>query len=114
MCVFYTALSSFYASGDPPPLNSFPTRRSSDLTQIAAALENVLAFPLDDPSEIRDTLDDPGAIDLIRHFAAELNGRPRSEEHTSELQSHSDLVCRLLLEKKDVGARVEQLGLDTD
>src|SRR5947207_6729041 len=27
-------------------------------------------------------------------------GRERSEEHTSELQSHSDLVCRLLLEKK--------------
>src|SRR5260221_10810817 len=26
--------------------------------------------------------------------------RARSEEHTSELQSHSDLVCRLLLEKK--------------
>src|SRR5947207_7340837 len=30
---------------------------------------------------------------------AELN---RSEEHTSELQSHSDLVCRLLLEKKKI------------
>src|SRR5215469_1227688 len=27
-------------------------------------------------------------------------GRPRSEEHTSELQSRRDLVCRLLLEKK--------------
>src|SRR5438034_5297935 len=27
-------------------------------------------------------------------------GVERSEEHTSELQSHSDLVCRLLLEKK--------------
>src|SRR5260221_3746179 len=27
-------------------------------------------------------------------------GLNRSEEHTSELQSHSDLVCRLLLEKK--------------
>src|SRR5438034_3661550 len=27
-------------------------------------------------------------------------GHERSEEHTSELQSHSDLVCRLLLEKK--------------
>src|SRR5260221_7487241 len=27
-------------------------------------------------------------------------GEKRSEEHTSELQSHSDLVCRLLLEKK--------------
>src|SRR5438034_2137261 len=29
-----------------------------------------------------------------------LRQRFRSEEHTSELQSHSDLVCRLLLEKK--------------
>src|SRR6266511_5492225 len=27
-------------------------------------------------------------------------GRPRSEEHTSELQSRENLVCRLLLEKK--------------
>src|SRR5438034_8583192 len=30
----------------------------------------------------------------------EFVGQARSEEHTSELQSHSDLVCRLLLEKK--------------
>src|SRR5206468_11516626 len=29
-----------------------------------------------------------------------VRGNPRSEEHTSELQSRSDLVCRLLLEKK--------------
>src|SRR5215211_1210821 len=29
----------------------------------------------------------------------------RSEEHTSELQSHSDLVCRLLLEKKKTALR---------
>src|SRR5947207_4641266 len=29
-----------------------------------------------------------------------MKGSSRSEEHTSELQSHSDLVCRLLLEKK--------------
>src|SRR5437773_9613072 len=29
-------------------------------------------------------------------------GEVRSEEHTSELQSHHDLVCRLLLEKKKV------------
>src|SRR5260370_1513042 len=28
--------------------------------------------------------------------------RPRSEEHTSELQSHLNLVCRLLLEKKNI------------
>src|SRR5438034_9502063 len=33
-------------------------------------------------------------------FANSVNALERSEEHTSELQSHSDLVCRLLLEKK--------------
>src|SRR2546430_8891759 len=36
----------------------------------------------------------------------------RSEEHTSELQSQSNLVCRLLLEKKkDVGRRQPRLGI---
>src|SRR5206468_11289983 len=35
-----------------------------------------------------------------RHLSAAPVGRARSEEHTSELQSRSDLVCRLLLEKK--------------
>src|SRR5947207_12627388 len=49
------------------------------------------------------------AVALLREGAPALGGgerRPepvraqRSEEHTSELQSHSDLVCRLLLEKK--------------
>src|SRR5438034_6805956 len=34
----------------------------------------------------------------------------RSEEHTSELQSHSDLVCRLLLEKKNKLPRQEELA----
>src|SRR5438034_8682479 len=40
----------------------------------------------------------------IARYSLWREGRPadrtRSEEHTSELQSHSDLVCRLLLEKK--------------
>src|SRR5260221_9219992 len=35
-----------------------------------------------------------------RIIRARLVAPERSEEHTSELQSHSDLVCRLLLEKK--------------
>src|SRR5947207_8711406 len=35
-----------------------------------------------------------------KHDLEAPEGAPRSEEHTSELQSHSDLVCRLLLEKK--------------
>src|SRR5260221_4878878 len=43
-----------------------------------------------------------GALDPAREqgFEVELRASGRSEEHTSELQSHSDLVCRLLLEKK--------------
>src|SRR5205085_12365915 len=36
----------------------------------------------------------------LRRPAAPLPADPRSEEHTSELQSQSNLVCRLLLEKK--------------
>src|SRR2546427_7256873 len=55
------------------------------------------------PAENRVGLDD------LRHFLQSLlsqpladlgEGRARSEEHTSELQSQSNLVCRLLLEKK--------------
>src|SRR5438034_6408466 len=37
---------------------------------------------------------------------ADSGGDRRSEEHTSELQSHSDLVCRLLLEKKKKNKRI--------
>src|SRR5947207_11190175 len=40
---------------------------------------------------VRDLLDPVGVLGVHR----------RSEEHTSELQSHSDLVCRLLLETKN-------------
>src|SRR5438034_3944934 len=38
--------------------------------------------------------------DIQIQFLVESVTVTRSEEHTSELQSHSDLVCRLLLEKK--------------
>src|SRR5260221_2333298 len=41
--------------------------------------------------------DDEQVLSVMRQVKA----LGRSEEHTSELQSHSDLVCRLLLEKKD-------------
>src|SRR5438034_3933706 len=46
----------------------------------------------------------PGHAQVIPKAAArnilDVTADDRSEEHTSELQSHSDLVCRLLLEKK--------------
>src|SRR5688572_32704914 len=48
-----------------------------------------------------------GDLHLLRHLVEQRLGRrtrksllARSEEHTSELQSQSNLVCRLLLEKK--------------
>src|SRR5438034_7821640 len=68
------------------------------------------------PAELlpqRDALADP--FSLVKDAEAKVGGDVahggekapevgdlvnRSEEHTSELQSHSDLVCRLLLEKK--------------
>src|SRR5206468_10634410 len=53
----------------------------------------------------REIRDDPGDLAVFRTKAEPqrdgLSRRARrSEEHTSELQSRSDLVCRLLLEKK--------------
>src|SRR5437588_8213410 len=45
-------------------------------------------------------LSDTWARAAIPETYADQIGIGRSEEHTSELQSHSDLVCRLLLEKK--------------
>src|SRR5260221_5718690 len=55
--------------------------------------------------------DTPGSPEGIPFY--EVPASERSEEHTSELQSHSDLVCRLLLEKKNkisenVGPLLEQ------
>src|SRR5690349_24249780 len=42
----------------------------------------------------------PGLVAQVRARAEGPPGAGRSEEHTSELQSRRDLVCRLLLEKK--------------
>src|SRR5260370_18971414 len=39
-----------------------------------------------------------------------LRRTPRSEEHTSELQSHLNLVCRLLLEKKKKTIRIKNVS----
>src|SRR5436190_17398760 len=57
-------------------------------------------------SAARERTIDPGSLN--RRASAEITAgsfapsqrKARSEEHTSELQSHSELVCRLLLEKK--------------
>src|SRR5437773_8215960 len=61
----------------------------------------------------RDRRRDPGESPpaSARHLEVRyLAHVPRSEEHTSELQSHHDLVCRLLLEKKKKTARSAGAG----
>src|SRR5206468_9150838 len=96
----------------PRALPSFPTRRSSDLlgqrdarrarTDAAKKRRAVdhsrsgagkagTSAPCEPPSSLR-LMCAPAESGRRR--------RRRSEEHTSELQSRSDLVCRLLLEKK--------------
>src|SRR5438034_7736575 len=67
-------------------------------------LEPARAPGRDDPGRpVHRPAREPGDARTLRKVqdGARLGaGRSRSEEHTSELQSHSDLVCRLLLEKK--------------
>src|SRR5438045_4648571 len=76
-----------YSYADPPDLHSFPTRRSSDL-EVFDVVERALVAP------------DADAESVVRAGLRYLRAHPRSEEHTSELQSLRHLVCRLLLEKK--------------
>src|SRR5437667_557429 len=94
----YSLLSLFFfflMIRRPPRSTLFPTRRSSDLR--------------------RQALDD--AHDLVahhtggRHRLCRAESR-RSEEHTSELQSHHDLVCRLLLEKKKTQNQKQYVNTD--
>src|SRR5256885_10095356 len=58
-----------------------------------AALETYVPAPLADPGRARDLRSQPRR----RLEQAETADRGRSEEHTSELQSPCNLVCRLLL-----------------
>src|SRR5699024_11812045 len=102
--------SSLHTPAVTPRLHSFPTRRSSDLR----------LFP---PLRRVEVQTDALCIRTIQRVHRErladaprptagVSRRPgcmagRSEEHTSELQSRFDLVCRLLLEKKKNTIRVQ-------
>src|SRR5699024_12590258 len=96
--------SSLQAFGDHSVRHSFPTRRSSDLkvavgVPLAAVIDPALgALPLQHPALAALGADAAGV--LHQALGALALGEARSEEHTSELQSRFELVCRLLLEKK--------------
>src|SRR2546422_1087333 len=55
---------------------------------------------LSDPDWLLSVTETRDAPDLVAPYRFRLTAAPRSEEHTSELQSRLHLVCRLLLEKK--------------
>src|SRR5207249_11017300 len=95
-------------------LKSFPTRRSSDLSILRTRQNRIIllwlflttilncATPVIADAQERM----PSLIPTFSEIKDRTEGRasrardciPRSEEHTSELQSRFDLVCRLLLE----------------
>src|SRR5206468_7159506 len=91
--------------------HSFPTRRSSDLMLSRRSRTSMGTSPR--MARSRTALQRPSA-EIISSSGREntkwrrsvvrkgtrFSTEKRSEEHTSELQSRSDLVCRLLLEKK--------------
>src|SRR5690606_40328400 len=82
-----------------PDHHSFPTRRSSDLLQ--RSLRHGPHYRLADCAELQQVLFthiEPAHLAVIG--IGDEAGIERSEEHTSELQSRENLVCRLLLEKK--------------
>src|SRR5206468_7585141 len=101
----------FHATGAPRDLHSFPTRRSSDLAAKANADATASALRADREklAQAQRNVDvakaqREAAKARVEQAKAEVVSAhanvKRSEEHTSELQSRSDLVCRLLLEKK--------------
>src|SRR5207248_9038444 len=89
----------FFSYGDHRVLHSFPTRRSSDLCPACGCNRSARS-----PARWRSRADRRDSHRTrYRRCPARCPGRQfpsRSEEHTSELQSPYDLVCRLLLEKK--------------
>src|SRR5690625_6086251 len=90
-------------------LHSFPTRRSSDLdSKISFNFLEIVASNFVSESIFTNSKNwsnnrsvlTCNTIILLNFIIKEYYRVSRSEEHTSELQSRGQLVCRLLLEKK--------------
>src|SRR5204862_1265547 len=101
----------FYRAADLRDLHSFPTRRSSDLQTFLAVRDFLIALSQRQPVLLvledlhwADSL----SMSLLSLLMERLSAQCRSEEHTSELQSRRDLVCRLLLEKKNINIRLRR------
>src|SRR5690606_39521236 len=96
-----------HAPGVSRPLPSFPTRRSSDLPfHDASTFSSVCGFTRRSRTSSIRALSSSSRSASCSSVSANAAATSlaschvRSEEHTSELQSRENLVCRLLLEKK--------------
>src|SRR5436305_1069727 len=102
MLLSYIYLTFFVnCNGNPADLHLFPTRRSSDLTFCATRppLKRSANRRCSGCCAILATASQT-ATSMVPIAIERSLWPPRSEEHTSELQSRPHLVCRLLLEKK--------------
>src|SRR5260221_8826005 len=98
-CVFMTCPSFFFFFFNDTATTEIYTLSLHDALPILS-MQSVKpsmssSMPLLQISSARSKIDDS-----VRFTLPSFPALNRSEEHTSELQSHSDLVCRLLLEKK--------------
>src|SRR3712207_6953688 len=86
----------------PPRSTLFPYttlfRSGAEPQRVAEEVADLLGEPADEILRISGKTGD-GVEDVLEELVARVPP-PRSEEHTSELQSRQYLVCRLLLEKK--------------
>src|SRR2546427_7992019 len=91
----------------PPRSTLFPYTtlfRSDDVVAVdEEAISQTLLLLLERAKQV---VEPAGAVALAAVLAGLV---PRSEEHTSELQSQSNLVCRLLLEKKKTQDKYQHL-----
>src|SRR2546421_12617393 len=109
-CLYLVSFSLFFffflMIRRPPRSTLFPYttlfRSEVDVPEVGARVENMNSVEKVVGGIVVDLGDDAGA--------GVFPGR--SEEHTSELQSRSDLVCRLLLEKKKKKNNIESIRVE--
>src|SRR5207248_7872721 len=99
------SLSLFFNAPAPPPIHplslhdALPISRATSSVACAWSVARFRSSPGSASPRSPAARAAAGGSSAIRIRWGASNG-PRSEEHTSELQSPYDLVCRLLLEKK--------------